>query len=208
MRLSGIGAEGGGVTKGGNGPIEIPHIAQGMAKIPERFRKMGAKGNRFLACGDGFLELAELSQDIAEIAVSFGQIGIERNGLLASGNGLIESARAAEDAAEIGVRFGRIRAEGDRAINQIRRHVELPRLLGQQTEELDGFEMIRLLFQDLSINLFGVAQTSGLMAPERKLERLLNRQLRHALSGTIPCRRPARKSRASVVQFNAIASAP
>ncbi len=123
---------------------------------------------------DGFVEPAPARQRITEIAVGFGAVRIERDGLAGGGDGFVEPALAHQHIAEIAVSVSVVRVAGDGLTNQTQRRVQLSCLIRNHPQQVQRAGMLGLLNENLTIDMFGLGQTAGLMVLYREIEGLLD----------------------------------
>ncbi len=168
-----------GLTTCGNGLVQLSPRLQGNAKVAVCFGIPRPQGDGRAEGGNGFIEFSPCFQRDTQVSVGVGKVRLERDRLPVCGDRRRELLLFEKHITEVAPGFGIGGPGGNRTPDQIRRDVMAAHLKGDQPQIVQCIGMARLAGQDLSIELLGLRQPSGLMVLPGGLKGLIDGEWGH-----------------------------
>jgi hypothetical protein len=106
------------------------------------------------------------------MVVDFDVVGFELDGPAIGGHGFVELAARAVDFTEVEMRGEVIRVEKESLANPLQGKVGVPGLMGDDSEEVERFDVVWLDRQDLAVERFSFSEAAGLMVLDGQCEGL------------------------------------
>ena len=152
--------------------IRFVMFIQGHAQIAVRLGIVRPAADRIAVGGDRFVELALVLERGTQAVMRLREVGLELNRETVCGGCLAKAVEAFQGVPKIQVCRRHIGPDSDRPVNQTHRSLMVPGLAGDDSQQVQRIEMIRLDVENLPVNDLRFRQPARLVVLDRDAESL------------------------------------
>ena len=163
VRLDGVRLEFQGPPAADGCLLRFPLLPQGNRQVMVCLEIVRSQLQGAPIAGDRFVQLSLGHQRGCQVIMCFGKVRPQLQGLSVARDCLIRSLQGLIDHAHIAVEDRCAGVQLDRTTNVLHREVEIACLKGDESEQVPSIGMIRLVCQDLPINLLRRTEPAGPM---------------------------------------------
>ncbi len=156
------------------GGLALVGFVQGRGEIAPARCEIAVQFKRALVGLDGLLRAAHLPQDVAEIVVHDRVVGVQTNGFAEVLHGLFGLALVLVGERDIRVRFRVVGLQFQRLGDEKHGLVRPEGVDTQHAEQVEGVDVVPVLFQNRQVQPFRFIEAAGLVLPVPGLEHVLD----------------------------------
>ena len=152
--------------------VHATSIAQRVAQVVVGLRILRVEGDGLAVVRHRRPGIPLLPEDVTQVVVGLGVAGPQRDGLAARPRRLVPAAQPHEGVAQVVVRLGVVGPMAEGLADEGDGDLVVPRLMGDDAEQVQGLRVLRLGCQDFPVGCLGLGQAAGLMVREGPFEPL------------------------------------